>query len=404
MRRRASNRTMLLRIGLLFSGLLTMLGAAIPDADSPSSQEPPASGEVSVVAEVRGGISRPGEVVVYVFRRDDHDEVVTAMRAGERVSVDAGSYDLRVVLKIESEERDVEWLHDVSIEAGAHTERQVSFTRGALLVHARNAGKPLPTDAVELNVYRAGDEQEEVIDWGSADEPLDLAPGRYDVKATFVHSNDQPVRWLRGLELTSDGTRRETVEFASGTLAIGATSNGGRPVGTYGVYVYYYRPEDHAQPIGYTPAGEPAVLEGGTYDVRAHFLRSHDQPDIWLRDVVVQAGEVAVQTVAFPSAELLLRIHDASGAELVGDNAFVYVYASGQRSRPIASARGGESLILTEDVYDIRVVDTRHPGEGVWLSAIRLEAGTPTERDVVVGEVSVPTRESSPGEVVDTPD
>jgi hypothetical protein len=245
---------------------------------------------------------------------------------------------------------------------------------------------------VTLSVFQAGDVQEEVIDEGLAGEPLDLALGRYDVKATFIQANDKPVRWLRGLDLKLDTTQEATVEFTSGTLTIQAALKGGRAVGSYDVYLYYYRSEDHAEPVGYTPAGEPAVLEAGAYDVRAHFFRSHDQPDIWLRDVAVRSGQVTRHTVTFPAAELLLRAYDASGRELVGDNVFVYVYASNQRKRPLASARSGEVLILTEDLYDLRVVDTRRPGDGIWLPAVQLRAGTLTQRSVVVGGKELPPR------------
>ena len=378
-------RAMLLGVGLILPGLCAIAAAANFDAAPASSQPLLATGQVSVVAEVRSGIPQLGEVVIYVFRRDSHDDIVAAMRAGERVTMGPGQYDLRAVLMHESEERDIQWLRDVKVEAGSHTERRVIFKRGALLVRAQNVGRPLPLDAVSLSVHRSGDGQEEVIVLGSAGEPLDLAPGRYDVKATFAHSIDRPERWLRGLQLTSNEIYEATVEFSSGTLAIGATSNGGKPVGSHHVYIYYYRVGDHAQPVGYTPSGAPAVLEAGVYDIRAHYFRSHDQPTIWLRNVVVHSGRVTVDSVAFPSAELLIRVYDANGTELLGDNVVVDVYAPGQRKHPIASARGSEMLTLTEDVYDIRLQDTRHPEEVVWLPSIRLQAGTPTVRDVVLG-------------------
>jgi hypothetical protein len=393
MRTRNSNRFTKLLTALVLIGLSVTLGASGTVADLESEQQQRlATGEISVVAAVRSANPRIGEVVTYVFRRNAHDEIVAAMRAGERATVAAGNYDLRAVLKLESEERDVQWLRGVTVIAGEHTELRVSFTRGTLLVHVQNAGEPLPGEAVSISVYRAGDEQEELIDLGLADEPLDLAPGRYDVKATFIHSNDRPVRWLRGLELRPDEVTESTVEFASGTVAIGATWNGGSPVGAHAVYIYYYGTTDHAQPIAYTPSGAPAVFEAGSYDIRAHFVRSHDQPDTWLRGVVVRPGHVTVRSVAFPSAELMVRVRDASGSEIVGDNAFVYVYPAGERSLPIASARSGENLILTEGVYDVRVEDTRRPGADVWLPSIRLQTGTPTIRDLEIGVAAVLNR------------
>ena len=351
------------------------------------------AGELTVVAQAGTAPPPAGQVVVYVFQPNNHDRVLTAMRSGERVLLSAGNYDLRVVYKVEAEERDVRWFRNVSITAGQHTQRQVSFQRGVLLVQARNAGQALPSGAVTLTVYRADDAQQEVLDTGLADAPLDLAVGRYDVKATFTHATDKPVRWLRGLDLAADTTHQATVEFTSGSLIVNAAFKDGEAVGTYDVYVYYYRTGNHEQPVGYTPARIPAVLSEGHYDVRVHFFRSHDQPDIWVRGLVVRPGQATTHRVTFPSGKLLVRVYDAAGTELIGDTVFLYVYAANQRQRPLVSARSGELLILTADTYDIRAVDTRHPGREVWLSAVQLRAGKLTERSMVVGEEAPRSRQ-----------
>jgi hypothetical protein len=389
-------RTALIHFGSLATLALPLIAslphtsAAQSEATSSALEALTTSGELSVEVDVRSALAELGKVVIYVFAAGSHDDVVTAMQPGERVSLLPGSYDLRTVWMLDSEERDIQWQHDVPVAAGEQVQRRVRLSRGALLLEARNADRPLPDGAVTISLYRAGDEQEEVVGEGQAGEALDAAVGRYDVKATFAQSNDKAVRWLRDLELKAAEIREAQIEFSSGTLTIQAELKSGQTLGRYDVYVYYYRPEDHAQPVAYTPAGEPAVLESGSYDVRAHYFRSHDQEDTWLRDIAVKPGEPTTRSITFPSAELLVRVYDETGSELLGDNVFLYVYAANQRKRALASARGGEILILSADSYDLRVVDTRGAGAELWLPAIRLQAGTATSRSVTLSGGGLP--------------
>ena len=365
-------------------------GIAVAEGEQAVRNVQFSSGELSVEATVGAAAAQPGQVVAYVFKPQDHDQIITSMGSGEPVLIAPGQYDVRVVLTVESQEKDVRWHRDVQVKTGLQTKLNIRYRRGALLVKARNAGEQLPSSAVELTVYRAGDVQQEVVDSGLAGAPLGLPIGRYDIRATFTASNEKPFRWLRGLEIRDNETCEKTVEFSSGTVVLGAEIKGGGPLGDFQAYVYYYRAGDHQQPVTYTTAGQPAVLANGRYDVRVSFFRSHDRPDIWMRDLVVHPGQVVKRTVAFPSGKLLVRAYDAGGSELIGDNVFVYVYSAGERSRPIASARSGELLILTEGAYDIRVQDTRRKDREVWLKDIHLQAATLTEESARFGRQVAP--------------
>ncbi len=340
------------------------------------------SGQLSFEAAVGSSEAVAGQVVAYVFSPQDHDQIITSMRSREIAVLSAGSYDLRVVFTVESEEKGVKWLRDVPVEVAGHTRRKVKFRHGALLVEAHNAGEEIQYGAVALTVYAAGDEQEEAVDSGLAGVPLSLERGRYDVKATFTDSNDRPSRWLRSLEIVEDETLEETIVFSSGALIVNVEMAGGPQLAGFQVYIYYYAAGDHQQPVAYTPSGEPAVLESGRYDLRAHFFRSHDRPDIWVRGIDLEAGQVARKSVVFRSGRLLVRAYDAQGAELMGDDVFLYVYAARQRSRPIVVARSGEELILTEGAYDLHLQDTRHPASEEWLDGIVVSAGDRKELSV----------------------
>jgi hypothetical protein len=345
------------------------------------------AGELSITSPRSTG-SEAGQLIVYVFSTENHDQIITSIRSPGTVVLAEGTYDLRAVLSLESEERGVIWLRGVQLEAGAQTAREVQFQRGRLLVDARNAGETLPSEAVSLTVYAAGDHQEEVVDWGRAGVPLSLERGRYDAQLTFALSNDRPSRWLRGLEIVENETLEQGVEFSSGSVLVDAEMTGGERLRDFQVYVYFYPAGDHREPVAYTPAGQAVVLESGLYDLRVHFFRSHDQPDVWFRRVTVQPGPQAKYTATFPSGRLLVRAYDQDRRELIGDDIFLYVHdthdshALGGRSRPIAVARSGQELILTAGEYDVRLEDTRAPGRVEWLRRVLVQPGERNELSV----------------------
>jgi hypothetical protein len=341
-----------------------------------------ASGVLSVTSGTATG-SQAGPLIVYfVFSPDNHDRIITSIRPGVDAVLAAGVYDVRAVYSLESEEKGVAWLHGVRVEAGVHTTREILFHRGSLLVSARNAGESLPSQAVSMTVYRADDDQKEVVERGRAGVPLSLERGDYDVQLTFELSNDKPSRWLRGLEIAENETLERGIEFASGNVRVDAELTGGEVLGDYAVYVYYYRAGDHREQVAYTPAGEATVLESGIYDVRVHFFRSHDQPDAWFREIAVEAGRQVKYTATFASGRLLVRVYDSDRRELIGDDVFLYVHgldAVGRRSRAIAVARSGEEIIVTRGTYDLRLVDTRAGDRTKWLLGIKVEPGTRNE-------------------------
>lgn len=340
------------------------------------------AGEINIEATVGAEKTKQGQVVVYVFMPNQHDEIITSMGAGEPALLTAGAYDVRVVWAVDSEEKEIRWFHNVQVKVGLQSKLKVPFDRGSLIVHARNAGAPLEPGRVLLTVYRAGDLQEQVLDSGLAGNPLDLATGLYDVRATFTGSHDKPSRWLRGVEIRDGAISEQTVEFSSGMVVVDAEIEGGPALSAFEVYIYYYRVGDHQQVVTYTPAGDTTILESGRYDMRALFFRANDQPDIWRRDFAVNPGATVEHKVSFPSGKLLVRAYDHTGAELIGDNVFIYVYPASQRVKPVAVARSGEVLILTAGEYDIRAEDTRTKAQAQWLGGIRLQAGMLSEETV----------------------
>lgn len=351
------------------------------DADRRTEREIEFSaGELSVEATVANGSAGDEQVIAYVFRPGNHDQPLTSMRAGQAVLLPTGKYDLRVVLTVDTAEKDVRWLRDSEVREGLRSEHRVSFERGALLVRATNADEATPQGAVELTIFRADDVQEEVVDSGWADIPLALPPGNYDARATFTASHDKPVRWLRDVNITSGETVEESAEFSLGSVVVEARLQAGDILEPFAAYVYYYRPGDHEQAIAYMPAGQLATLESGVYVIRGEFFRSHDRPSIWLRDVEIQPGEVVHKTIEFPSGKILVRAYDGDGKELVGDNVFVSVHPKGGGGPAVAQGRSGELITLTAGKYEVRAEDTRGTSLVPWTAEVEIQPGQTVQK------------------------
>jgi len=127
------------------------------------------------------------------------------------------------------------------------------------------------------------------------------------------------------------------------------------------------------------------VLTSGRYDLRVNFFRSHDKPDLWIRDLSLPVNALISKTVEFPSGQLLLRAYDAAGNELIGDTIFVHVHASGARKRPVAVARSGQIITLTAGSYDLRVEDSRRPDDQQWIEKVEIRSGGLIQRRVEYG-------------------
>ncbi len=365
---------------------LVLTGAAgapagwLTGVDLAEGEDEEASVEVAV-GELMLSIDTPasGTVLIQVFEEGKHDHVVSALAPGERIFLRPGRYDVRAAIMRDTEEKDVRWVEGVEIAAGLLSAPGVLFPRSQLLVRAKANDKALDSTAVEVTVYRAGDDMLEIIETGVAEVPIELNPGAYHFEARLLTAADKPVRSVDSVELADGKLVESSVEFETATVHTQARLTGGETLDAYHAYVYFYRVGDHTQAIAYAPAGQPVVLSTGTYDLRASYFRSADQPDLWLRGVKLKPGEERHVPFDFPSGKLIVRAFDDAGEELIGDNVIIRVYSDQTRSGPVSTARSGELQVLSAGVYDIAVEDTRRAAI-LWLDGTRVSAGELTER------------------------
>lgn len=355
------------------AGRLTGVPVAADSAAQASVEVP--------VGELLTTIDAPssGRVLVQVFAEGKHDRVIAAPNPGTRILLSPGRYDVRAAYIRDNEEKDVRWIEGVAVEAGLLTAPAATFPRSQLLVNAEANGRTLESALVEVTVYRAGDDMLQIVESGTAGIPIELNPGVYDVEAQLLSAADRPVRSIDSVVLSEGETTEGRVVFETATVITQANQAAGAGLGDYDAYVYFYDPADHTQAIVYAPAGQPVVLSAGTYDLRANYFRSADQPDVWLRGVDLVAGEQRHVPFSFPSGSLIVRAFDATGEELLGDSAIIRVYSDESRAVPVAISRGGEIRVLSAGSYDIAVEDTRNAVVR-WLDDTEVVAGELTER------------------------
>ena len=337
------------------------------------------SGQLAVHATVGAAPAGADKVVAYVYEEGNHDKVVATATSDQSILIRPGTYDVRTVLLEGSQEKDVRWRHKTPVKTGLQTKLTPKFERASVLVRATSAGQPLDEKDVKITIYRAGDTQREIVETGVAGRPIELTVGQYDVRMTCLAAIDKPSRWLENVELLDGASIEKKIDFACGSITVTAVMADSDALGPFDAYVYYYDLANHEQPLAYTPAGETSLLSSGRYDIRVHYERSHDQPDIWLNSLVLDPGASVTRQVAFESGRVLIRAYDEEGLELIGDNVFLHVFPAGHRQLPLATARSGENLLLSAGTYDVRIRDTRTNGRVRWLENIELRPGKALE-------------------------
>ena len=86
---------------------------------------------------------------------------------------------------------------------------------------ASNSGVRLGADRGVVHVFRAGEARYLVAE-GSLDEPMDVPPGRYDVRVTLSNSADHQSRWIRDVTAAAGRVTTVGASFATGELSIEA--------------------------------------------------------------------------------------------------------------------------------------------------------------------------------------
>ncbi|HZO54540.1 MAG TPA: hypothetical protein VFB63_17640, partial [Bryobacteraceae bacterium] len=168
--------------------------------------------------------------------------------------------------------------------------------------------------------------------------------------------------------------------FHEGTLLVTAR-NRGQALAASAVTLSIYRAGDvQHELIDQAIAGAPLRLETGRYDVKAVLTAASDQPELWFRGIEIRDGETANRSADFAAGFLKVSARIEGGEQLDGFRAYAYVYSSKDHQQAITYFPAGETALLSEGSYDVRVEFARsndHPD--VWKYGVAVRAGQVAE-------------------------
>ena len=102
----------------------------------------------------------------------------------------------------------------------------------------------------------------ETVASGRSGNPVQVAPGKYDVVVRLDGAIDRPERWLRGVQVLSGRTVSLEQAFQTSILEVRVTARGRRAAATI-----YVRRAGESSEVATLGAGVRAVISSGTYDI-----------------------------------------------------------------------------------------------------------------------------------------
>ncbi|MEN8789617.1 MAG: hypothetical protein ABF295_08900, partial [Flavobacteriaceae bacterium] len=118
-----------------------------------------------------------------------------------------GTYDIRVKDRVVPGEPTV-WIRGVEVEPGKKIKRSADFVDGQMMVIALMNGQSV---SVEVDVFPAGEEK--YIAYGLTPKGFRLLPGIYDVRVKDRSVPQEPVVWVRGVEVKAGGEVKVEAKF-----------------------------------------------------------------------------------------------------------------------------------------------------------------------------------------------
>jgi hypothetical protein len=316
---------------------------------------------------------------VTVYRAGRRGEPIARGPLQESLPVPAGTYDVRVEYSA-SDDRQEAWIENLEVKARETYEGQADFSAGTLRVRVTAGRKTMSAGAARCEIYRAGDRTAPLTSKRPS-EPALVAEGNYDVRIVLLEQEkEKSAVWLRDIAVERGVLVEKEAAFQEGALLITAR-NRGQALAAPGVALSIYRAGDAQQQlVDQAIAGEPLRLETGRYDVKAVLTASRDQPEVWFRGVEIRDGETANRSADFAAGFIKVSAQIEGGEQLDGFRAYAYVYSSKDHQQAITYFPAGETVLLSEGSYDVRVEFTRsNDRPDVWKYGIAVRAGQVAE-------------------------
>ncbi len=222
------------------------------------------------VAEVsylitNGGVDTKGNGEVHFYPAGHHDgAVVDWARSGSAAHMPAGSYDVHVTFADGAARKDI-WLDNQSFSGNVRKTVEIGLSVAEVSYLITNGGVDTK-DNGQVHFYPAGHHDGSVVDWARSGGSVRIPAAAYDVEVTFRDGMIAKQIWLDNLSFS--GRVQRTVELnIIVTEPVVAVTQNGADVGDKAT-IDYFDPTG-INDLGNVKSGQPALLEQGTYEIRA---------------------------------------------------------------------------------------------------------------------------------------
>jgi outer membrane protein OmpA-like peptidoglycan-associated protein len=244
------------------------------------------------------GTRATGQFHLHPAGRHDGGDVAWGS-SGDHVRVPAGAYDVQITFSDGSARREV-WLDNRSFTGTVAGTVEAGVTTADVTYTITNAGVDTKgTQATgQFHLHPAGHHDGGDVAWGNSDDPVRVPAGAYDVQIVFAQGLVRKEIWIDNQNFTGKVAR--TVElgiiFTKPTVAV---TREGVDLADKATATYF--PAGSERGIGSIRSGQEALLEQGSYDIRASF----EEAEGWLRNVAVSGSQHLTIAIARPKVQTL---------------------------------------------------------------------------------------------------
>jgi|SRR5579883_403777 len=219
--------------------------------------------------------------------------------SGDHVRVAAGAYDVQIKFSDGSASKEI-WLDNQNFAGTVAKTVEIGLAAADVTYTITNGG--VDTKGTRANaqfvLYPAGHHVGRTIAFGNSGDHIRVPVGAYDVRITFTEGFAHKEVWIDNQSFT--GTVARTVElgimFTKPTVAV---TRDGVDLADKAVVTYF--PAGSPTAIGNVHSGQEALLERGSYDIRA----SLEDADGWLRNAALTGSPHLTIAITKPKVQTL---------------------------------------------------------------------------------------------------
>ncbi len=244
-----------------------------------------------------GGVDTKDKGQVHFYPHGHHDgAVVDWARSGGTVRIPAGAYDVHVTFSDGAANKDM-WIDNQTFSGKVQKSVEVGVNVAEVSYLITNAGVDTK-DKGQVHFYPHGHHDGDVVDWARSGGTVRIPAGSYDADVTYRDGMISKQIWLDNQAFS--GKVQKTVELKIvPTEPVVAVTQDGVDVGNKATVTYYDPPGLNA--VGSVSSGEPALLEQGTYSIRATL----EGAEGWLRQAALSGKPHLTIKVQKPVTETL---------------------------------------------------------------------------------------------------